>query len=134
MMTNEQTQSLAKPALLAAEPQLFVADMAAACAFYEEKLGFSLAFSWGEPPFYAQIVRDGARVNLRQLDRPAFDVGLRDREQLLSASVTVDNVKGLYLEYQAAGVTFAQMLKAEPWGAHTFIVRDRDGNLVLFAG
>jgi hypothetical protein len=25
-------------------------------------------------------------------------------------------------------------LKREPWGAHTFIVRDPDGNLLLFAG
>ena len=29
---------------------------------------------------------------------------------------------------------FFQTLKTEPWGARTFIVRDPDGNLVLFAG
>ena len=34
----------------------------------------------------------------------------------------------------AAGVAFAQPLKHEPWGARDFIVRDPDGNLVLFAG
>ena len=133
-MTNEQTQTLAKPVLLAAEPQLFVADIAAACAFYTTKLGFSEAFTWGEPPFYAQVVRDGARLNLRQLDGPDLAAALRDREQLLSASITVDDVKALFLEYQAAGAVFAQTLKSEPWDARTFIVRDPDGNLTLFAG
>jgi uncharacterized glyoxalase superfamily protein PhnB len=133
-MTNEQSQSLAKPTLLAAEPQLFVSDIAAAIAFYENKLGFLKAFTWGEPPFYAQVVRDGARLNLRQLDAPALESALRDRERLLSATITVDDAKALFLEYQAAGVAFAQTLKTEPWGARTFIIRDLDGNLILFAG
>jgi len=30
-------------------------------------------------------------------------------------------------------VDFAQTLRNEPWGARTFIVRDPDGNLILFA-
>jgi len=38
------------PTLLAAEPQLFVADVAAACEFYTKKLGFTVAFIYGEPP------------------------------------------------------------------------------------
>jgi uncharacterized glyoxalase superfamily protein PhnB len=57
-----------------------------------------------------------------------------EREQLLSVSDTVDGVKPLFLEFQAAGVEFRQALKTEPWGARTFVVRDPDGNLVLFAG
>jgi len=31
-------------------------------------------------------------------------------------------------------VRFHQELKTEPWGARTFIVKDPDGNLILFAG
>jgi NAD(P)-dependent dehydrogenase (short-subunit alcohol dehydrogenase family) len=34
---------------------------------------------------------------------------------------------------QAAGVEFVQPLRSEPWGARTFVVRDPDGNLLLFA-
>jgi len=45
----------------------------------------------------------------------------------------VDDVKQLFLEFQAAGVPFHQTLRKEPWGATTFIVRDPDGNLLLFA-
>jgi catechol 2,3-dioxygenase-like lactoylglutathione lyase family enzyme len=133
-MTDTQVQALSKPTLQAAEPQLFVADIVAACEFYIKKLGFSLAFSYGEPPFYGQVFRDGARLNLRCIPAPFIDPGRRDAEQLLSASVTLDDVKPLFLEYQAAGVPFAQPLRTEPWGARTFIVCDPDGNLILFAG
>jgi catechol 2,3-dioxygenase-like lactoylglutathione lyase family enzyme len=120
--------------LVAAEPQLIVSDIAASCEFYTKKLGFAVAFTYGEPPFYAQVFRDGARLNLRHLDTPGFDPARRDREQLLSASITVDDTKPLFLEYQAAGVAFVQPLRSELWGARTFIVRDPDGNLILFAG
>ena len=133
-MTDTQSESLSKPTLLAAEPQLFVADIAVSCEFYTKQLGFSVAFTYGEPPFYGQVFRDGARLNLRCLDRPAIDPQIRDREDLLSAAITLDDAKPLFLEFQAAGVTFHQTIKTEPWGARTFIVRDPDGNLILFSG
>jgi catechol 2,3-dioxygenase-like lactoylglutathione lyase family enzyme len=133
-MTDRHAQTLSKPALLSAEPQLFVLDIAASYDFYTKKLGFSVSLTYGEPPFYGQVARDGARLNLRCLSRPFIDPQLRDREQLLSASITLDDAKPLFLEYQAAGVPFAQTLRTEPWGARTFIVRDPDGNLILFAG
>ncbi len=133
-MTDTQAHTLAAPTLVAAEPQIFVSDIVASCDFYTKKLGFSVAFTYGEPAFYGQVLRDGARLNLRCVDRPVLDPKLRDSEQLLSASITLDDAKPLFLEYQAADVPFAQTLKTEPWGARTFIVRDPDGNLILFAG
>jgi catechol 2,3-dioxygenase-like lactoylglutathione lyase family enzyme len=133
-MTDTQAEILAKPTLLAAEPQLFVADVADACVFYTRQLGFTVVFTYGEPPFYGQVVRDGATLNLRCLPEPAIDPQRRDSEHLLSASITLDDAKPLFLEFQAAGVAFHQTLKTEPWGARTFIVRDPDGNLILFSG
>jgi hypothetical protein len=52
---------------LTAEPQLFVQDIGVAAEFYTQKLGFAVAFSYGEPPFYGQVFRDGARLNLRRV-------------------------------------------------------------------
>lgn len=122
------------PTLVAAEPQLFVRDIPAATDFFAAKLGFTVAFIHGTPPFYAQVVRDGARLNLRHVDAPVIDAARREQEQLLAASITVDEVAPLFAEYDAAGVDFAQRLRNEPWGACTFVVRDPDGNLLLFAG
>ena len=117
--------------------QLYVADVKASCAFFTDKLGFTVAFTYGEPPFYGQVKRDGVALNLRLICEPVFAGDIREREQLLAASMTVGSaagIKQLFLAYQEAGVDFFQPLKQEPWGARTFIVRDPDGNLLLFAG
>src|SRR5262249_30148656 len=94
-------------------------------------------FTYGEPPFYGQVIRDNARFVLRLVHEPVFADDIREREQLLSAAVTVatvDEIKQLFLNYQSAGVRFSQTLKKEPWGARTFVVLDPDGNHILFAG
>jgi len=133
-VTHTRTGTLVMPILTAAEPQLFVRDIAAASEFYSRKLGFSVAFIYGEPPFYAQVFRDGARLNFRQVDGAVLDAIRRATEQLLAATITLEDAKPLFVEYQQAGVEFVQSLKSEPWGARTFVVRDPDGNLLLFAG
>ena len=129
--------SPSKATIVGAEPQLLVTDIKRACEFFLEKLGFSLVFSNGKPPYYAQVARDSARLNLRCVERPVIESTVRDREELLSASMTVATaaeIKLLFLEFQSAGVAFHQRLKKQPWGARDFVVRDPDGNLLLFAG
>ncbi len=123
--------------LSATEAQLYVTDVKASCDLFASKLGFEVAFVYGEPPFYAQVRRDNARLNLRLIREPVFVGDIRTREQLLSASITVDSaveIKQLFLDLQSAGVTFHQELKKEPWGAKTFVAVDLDGNLIQFAG
>jgi uncharacterized glyoxalase superfamily protein PhnB len=83
------------------------------------------------------VSRDNARLALRCMDEAFFAADVREKEELLSASITLagaDEIKQLFLAYQAAGVPFAQSLRNEPWQAKTFIVKDLDGNLILFAG
>ena len=116
---------------------MFVADINASCDFFTEKLGFAVDFIYGNPPFYGQVVRDNARLALRLVCEPVFVGDIRQREHLLSAAITVDTadeIKQLFLGFQAAGVRFHQTLKKQPWGARNFIVVDPDGNLILFAG
>jgi len=126
-----------KATIVGAEPQLLVTDIKRSCEFFGEKLGFSLVFRYGDPPYYAQVRRDAARLNLRCVEAPVIESAVRDREELLSASMTVATaaeIKLLFLEFQSAGVTFRQKLKKQPWGAKNFVVKDPDGNLLLFAG
>jgi uncharacterized glyoxalase superfamily protein PhnB len=130
-------QPPARPILTSIAAHLYVRDLPASIRFFKEKLGFSTDFVYGEPPFYAQVSRDQAHLALRSMDEPVFAGDVREREDLLSASITLASaaeIHSLFAEYQAAGATFHQPLKTEPWGATTFIVRDPDGNLILFAG
>ena len=136
-MIDESTHTAVGAVLTGIEPQLFVADVKRACDFYTGKLGFAVAFVYGEPPFYGQVFQDAARINLRLVSEPVFAGDVRRREGLLSASITVaaaDEIEELFASYEAAGVSFQQVLRTEPWGARTFVVSDPDENLILFAG
>lgn len=117
-----------------AEPQLISRNIGASVEFYTTQLGFSVAFVYGEPPFYAQVYRGDAHLNLRHADHPVFDANWIGSEQILAATIALDDATSLYAEYRSRGVAFAQPLRTEEWGAETFIVRDPDGNAILFAG
>jgi len=126
-----------QPILTSVAAHIYVRDLKASTDFFATRLGFTIDFVYGEPPFYGQVSRDNARLALRSMDEPFFAEDIRQREGLLSASITLataDKIKQLFLAYQAARVPFAQALRKEPWGATTFIVKDPDGNLILFAG
>jgi catechol 2,3-dioxygenase-like lactoylglutathione lyase family enzyme len=128
---------LRKPVLSGTAAVIYVTDFQRARDFYVSKLGFSVEFAYGDPPVYGLVKRDRARLCLRLVCEPVFVGDIREREQLLSADFVVDTaaeIKALFREFQASGVDFFQKLKTEPWGARNFIVRDPDGNLVLFAG
>ena len=70
--------------------ELFVSDIKASCDFFRQKLGFSIVFVYGEPPFYAQVKRDRGLLNLKHMDAPVIDPALRDRESLLSEDMGLD--------------------------------------------
>jgi catechol 2,3-dioxygenase-like lactoylglutathione lyase family enzyme len=136
-MSDSTAQTTTRPVITAVAAELFVSDIQRSCDFFTKKLGFTVVYTYGEPPFYGQVRRDAARLNLKHMDRPVIDPELREREQLLSADIGVDTaeeIKQLYLEVQQAGVEFQQTLMRQPWGAKNFVVKDPDGNLLLFAG
>ena len=126
-----------QPILTSIAAHLFVKNVSASCEFFRSKLGFAVDFVYGAPPFYGQVSRDNAKLALRHMDQPVFVGNIREREDLVLASITVasaEEIKQLFLAYQGAGVAFHQKLRKEPWGAKTFVVKDPDGNLILFAG
>ena len=136
-MSDSTRASSPRPVISAVAAELFVFDILKSCEFFTRKLGFTVVYTYGEPPFYGQVKRDAARLNLKHMDHPVIDPELREREQLLSADMgvdTADEIEQLYLEFQKAGVGFQQTLMRQPWGAKNFVVRDPDGNLLLFAG
>jgi catechol 2,3-dioxygenase-like lactoylglutathione lyase family enzyme len=119
--------------LCIAYPQLFVADVPRSAQFFEQTLGFSIEYLYGEPPFYGLVSRDGIGLNLRCVAPAPIDPALREKESLLAANIVAEGVKALFLEFKKRGADFAQTLTEQPWGATDFIVRDLDGNLLCFA-
>lgn len=131
--TSPQATSVAQPEILGVHPQIFVTDMRRAVHFYQDELGFSVEYLYGEPPYYGLVVRDAAGLNLRHVDQLPVDARLRDREDLLAVTIIVRNAKALFVGYKESGLSFHQTYREQPWGAHDFIVTDPDGNLIHFA-
>ncbi|HKF46864.1 MAG TPA: VOC family protein [Terracidiphilus sp.] len=132
-----QTPTPARPFLTSVAAHLYVRDLNAATEFFTSMLGFKIDFVYGNPPFYGQVSRDNAQLALRYMDESFFAADIREREELLSASITLATaaeIKQLFIAYQQAGVPMSQSLRTEPWQAKTFVVKDPDGNLILFAG
>jgi len=88
-MTDEPRQTTPRPALRSISAQLFVTSIKSSCDFYRNKLGFAVEFIYGHPPYYGQVFRDNARLNLRLVRGPVFAGDVRKREHLLSASITL---------------------------------------------
>jgi uncharacterized glyoxalase superfamily protein PhnB len=120
------------PILKGVVPILCVRDVKVCAAFFREKLGFEIDFLHGLPPFYASVSRDGVRLHLRYVQQPFFAEAAAREKSLIFASIEVSNVQGLFKEFKARGVEFAETLKKQAWGGTDFKVRDPDGNVISF--
>jgi len=113
-------------------PQFFTADLGRTLAYYRDALGFATSFTWGEPPSYAGVARDGQALYFRCLDRLSPPLPEKESAELLDAYINVADIAALHAEYRARGVAFARDLGATPWGMTEFVVRDCDGRLLAF--
>src|SRR5260370_23169596 len=99
-MADPPRRTTPRPTFSSILAQLFVANIKSSCDSYTNKLGFAVEFSYGDPPFYGQVFRDNARLALRLVFEPVFVGDVREREHLLSASITVgatNEIKQLFL-------------------------------------
>mgnify|MGYP005727559515 CR=1 FL=1 len=133
--TRTPAQTHDASSIVAATPFLWVRDLARTMRYFETQLGFEIAFDYGDPPFYAEVERNGVHFALRCIDEGYFQAlgDRREREELPVATLHVRAIKALYLELEDNGARFFQKLRTEPWGARSFIVSDPDGNLIAFA-
>ncbi len=111
--------------------QVFVRDVDASVAWYRDVLGFEVDYTYGSPPFYAQVRRDAIAFNLRHTDESPWALDPRADDHL-AVRIEVADVKTLFLELRDRRVELHQTLRTEPWDQVTFIVRDPDGNLLSF--
>jgi uncharacterized glyoxalase superfamily protein PhnB len=121
------------PGVLCAVPMLYVADIRRALAWWEGVAGFEAAQVSGDPPFFAEVWRGGAKIALRLVHGQAIDPAIRAREtMLLQAMVRVGDIKALFLELLAAGAVFETPLQRDAFGPQFFTLKDPDGNLIYF--
>jgi uncharacterized glyoxalase superfamily protein PhnB len=109
--------------LLRIAPELPVANLKAALAFYEHNLGFRVAMqmSGGD---YAIIERDGIAIHLFQdAARKHSPVGIH---------IFTAELEGLRDDLLARGNRLSQDIVRKPWGNRDFRIRDEYGNELKF--
>lgn len=106
-------------------PNLSVEKLADALAFYQQALGFTIAWTWGEPAYLASVCRDQVEIML----------GERGKAGPPGTSRTYFRMHGVdaYFErLRAAGVTIAVEIGDREYGLRDFGVRDPSGNQLDF--
>lgn len=106
-------------------PVFAVSDLQAALEFYQSKLGFSVAWTWGTPPTRAGITLGDIEI---QLD--CTGAGAPPGPSVVYCHMT--GVDSYYAACKDRGVSFALELDERPWGMRDFRVIDPDGNRIGF--
>lgn len=104
-----------------------VDDAVATAEFYRDTLGFEIAFTWGDPPYYAIVARgDGVGIHLSEREDTSR------RIQPCSVYIFVDDVDAVYEEYKTNGLEMFAPPEDQEYGMREFEVRDMNGHFLTF--
>lgn len=100
-----------------------VPDVLAAAAFYTEKLGFTLAFTWGEPVTIAGVALGQAQVFLEAGTANPAGCNLY---------FVVDDADALHTFHEEGGVTIVHAPEDRQYGLRDFRIEDLNGYHLSF--
>ncbi len=123
---------MSEPTMQSAVPILFVRDVSASAAYFNQTLGFDIDFLYGDPPFYGSVSRGAACLHLRFVHRPNFVDLAAQEDSLILATIEVSDVRRLFEDLKERGAEIAQAPIRQPWGGTDLHVRDPDGNVISF--
>jgi len=112
-------------------PQFLVDDLDRAVAYYRDRLGFTVDFTYDD--FYAGISRDGCAIHLKEAGKLAEERAHRKREEHLDAYIDVTGIQDLYADLQRRGAKVTRPLEERPWACLDFYVEDADGYILCFS-
>ena len=104
-------------------PTLSASDVLAAADFYRKKLGFSLGFTWGDPPTMAGVNLGHVQIFLEQ-GTP--------NPQGCSVYFVIGDADELYEFQRANGVEVVEPPEDRPYGLRDYTVRDLSGYALAF--
>jgi uncharacterized glyoxalase superfamily protein PhnB len=104
-------------------PSLAVRDIPAAVEFYTKKLGFFVAFTWGDPPTMAGVNLGQVQMFLEQ--GTPCPTGC-------SVYFVIGDADELYQFHRVNGVEVVQPPDDRPWGLRDYTVRDLNGYMLTF--
>ncbi len=114
-------------------PFFIVTDVAAALAFYRDRLDFEVIFKEpAEEPFFAIVCRDGAMIMVKSVGVEPLPNCERQPQARWDAYLLVPDPDALAVEFASRGVTFSVPLKDTDDGLRGFELKDADGYVLFF--
>ncbi len=115
---------------------IFVTDLPQMVTFYRDVLGFAITWDGNGP--YAEFVNDGVRFSMYERAQlpgllgqaPAFPDGLNGAFELAIDLPTSADADQMYRQVIAAGGQPVYAPRDEPWGMHSSMIADPEGNLI----
>ncbi len=104
-------------------PELPVANLQKALAYFEQNLGFRVAMQMPDGD-YAIVERDGVAIHL-------FQDG-SGKHSPAGIHIFTPDLEALFAEFQQSGAHLSQGIVRKPWGNRDFRVRDEFGNEIKF--
>ena len=121
------------PNITAAATILLVKDVVHSANWYRDKLGFTVAAFYGEPPGFAIVQRDCHYIMFNKADAALITPNWKIADKTCNVYFWVDDVETLYKEFIASGATIDYELYHTPWGAKEFGINDPDEYDIAFA-
>ena len=106
-------------------PVFSVRDLVEALEYYQDKLGFSIAWSWGDPPSRAGVALDDIEIQLE-----SAGLGAPPGPSVVYCHMA--DADSYYEVCLARGAMIAMEMGERPWGMRDFRVLDPSGNRIGF--
>jgi len=124
-----------KPLVAQCRPMLAVTDLARTIAFYTQKLGFACVGSFGDPPVWCDLMRDGVSLMFNAPPRESVERDVprisRDYQVFYFNAPDVPSLHTLHKEFSRRGANPTEM-RVTVYGMKEFEVRDPDAIWLWF--
>ena len=116
--------------LRAVIPQLRTTDLEGTIRFHVERLGFQLAFRFGD--FYAGIQAGPQLFHLKLVDAPDPCIAAVQAGDHFHLYFEVEDAGAAEAELRQRGVVPIREAQDTPWQTREFIIRDDQGHILYF--
>src|SRR2546425_11042492 len=124
---------MTQPEIVSISPFFIVQDVAKACSFYRDRLGFAVTFQgFGDDLFFGIVRRGGAQILFKSVGVDPLPNHRREPGARWDAFVFVPDPDALAAEFTSRQVEFSKPLEDTDDGLRGFELEDQDGYVLFF--
>jgi len=119
------------PEIHSSVPVIGTDDIEGSLAYYQDVLGFSFDFKYGDPPVYAGVNSGSAEIYFTH--NPDLAQAIKQKKISPDIFIWVTDAAHFFNLHLKNGAEIIEPLSDRPWGARQYVVRDINGYHLKFA-